>query len=268
MCKAVRAVIAAPTRPSRPQSPRGQAFLHAYYAAVDGKLGGDFFGDPDKDDDFEIGFLSFRAGDFEQFKRQALLAGVSMGACREYPRLSIVGLIHAREKFDRAWTVRRLFRAHGYEVGELRFGGGGHWRVTAAQPASRSGNSPCSEIMARAASTTCAPISAAASSDETRGVDTMLKRMSAEILIDDPHDVNECVAVLIEHDFEVEFLDFIDPYGPTAWVYASVITDIDENDFHGWVQALVDPLGGDANETGPDTPEHRAYLASCGAFTE
>ena len=35
----------------------------------------------------------------------------------------------------------------------------------------------------------------------------MLKRMSAEILISDPHDVNECVAVLIEHDFEVEFLD-------------------------------------------------------------
>ena len=62
----------------------GEAFLHAYYAAVDGKLGGDFFGDPDKDDDFEIGSVDF-AGDFEQFKRQALLAGVSMGACRDSP---------------------------------------------------------------------------------------------------------------------------------------------------------------------------------------
>jgi hypothetical protein len=39
-----------------------------------------------------------------------------------------------RAKFKRAWTVRRLFHEHGYQIGELRFSGGGHWRLIAARP--------------------------------------------------------------------------------------------------------------------------------------
>jgi hypothetical protein len=109
------------------------------------------------------------------------------------------------------------------------------------------------------------PIYVAAASDE---VITMLKRMSAEILFPDPNGINDFVAELIEHDFEVELLDFIDECGPTIWLHASIITDIEEDDFLDWVQRLVDPLGGDVYEAGPDTPEHRAYLASRGAFTE
>jgi hypothetical protein len=89
----------------------------------------------------------------------------------------------------------------------------------------------------------------------------MLQRMSAEILFPDPNAMNACVAELIERDFEVELLpDLIDPCGPTVWIYARVITDIEEDDFLDWMQGFVEPFGGDVYEAGLDTPKYRAHL--------
>jgi hypothetical protein len=39
-----------------------------------------------------------------------------------------------RTNFKRARIVRQLFHEHGYQIGDLHLGGGGHWRLVAARP--------------------------------------------------------------------------------------------------------------------------------------
>jgi hypothetical protein len=59
-------------------SQRGQAFLVAYYQATGEKAGGMFCDDGPE-------FLTFYPEEFEQLKRQASLAGLSMGGLKDYP---------------------------------------------------------------------------------------------------------------------------------------------------------------------------------------
>jgi hypothetical protein len=51
-----------------------------------------------------------------------------------------------------------------------------------------------------------------------------------------------------------EVLDHIDPYGPTVWINAKVVSELDDSRFHDWVRSIVEPLGGDANEAGECGP--------------
>jgi hypothetical protein len=74
--------------------------------------------------------------------------------------------------------------------------------------------------------------------------------MEAEILFLDPNHVNAGTAALTAQGFDVEVLDWVDPYGPTVWIKARITTDIDDR-FMDWVMKLIAPLGGDLVEAGP-----------------
>ena len=77
----------------------------------------------------------------------------------------------------------------------------------------------------------------------------MLNLMDAEILFTNPADVNPAIAELIERDFSVKICeDMIDECGPTVFILAIVITEHDASTFFGWVQAIVEPLGGDVTQ--------------------
>jgi hypothetical protein len=54
---------------------------------------------------------------------------------------------------------------------------------------------------------------------------TKLAPCMAEVLFLDPNDVNQGIAALAQHGFEVKILDWIDPYGPTIWVHAFINTN-------------------------------------------
>jgi hypothetical protein len=82
----------------------------------------------------------------------------------------------------------------------------------------------------------------------------MLQKMEAEILFHDPDDVNPGVAALVELGFEVKVLDYIDPYGPTVWIRAWTITELDASAFFDWVQSIVEPLQGWLYEAGRADP--------------
>jgi hypothetical protein len=78
---------------------------------------------------------------------------------------------------------------------------------------------------------------------------TKLAPCMAEVLFLDPNDVNQGIAALAQHGFEVKILDWIDPYGPTIWVHAFINTN-DEAGLLRWVQDIVGSLGGDVVEAG------------------
>jgi hypothetical protein len=77
-----------------------------------------------------------------------------------------------------------------------------------------------------------------------------LQRMAAEILFETPDDMYRALPVLLEHDFEVRYLDGrFDPAGtPTVWLLAWTLTRLDDCAFPGFVDELVRPLGGLAHE--------------------
>jgi hypothetical protein len=54
---------------------------------------------------------------------------------------------------------------------------------------------------------------------------------------------------LIEHGFVVQYLNEI--YGPTVWVNAWTLSDLDDDDFLIWVQDIVEPFGGAVMVAGP-----------------
>ncbi len=72
----------------------------------------------------------------------------------------------------------------------------------------------------------------------------MLRRMDAEIIYLNPDHVSFGVAVLIEHDFAVEVLDWVDDYGPAVWVKAWANTELTDSEFFDLVERLVMPDGG------------------------
>ena len=94
-----------------------------------------------------------------------------------------------------------------------------------------------------------APIETVELADED--AKNMLRQMLARVIFLDPNDLNRGSAELIEHDFDVEYLDdWIDDYGPAVWVKARTLSDLDDFSFLDWVQAIVEPFGGDVVEAG------------------
>ncbi|MGY8663136.1 hypothetical protein Q3C01_12300 [Bradyrhizobium sp. UFLA05-109] len=84
--------------------------------------------------------------------------------------------------------------------------------------------------------------------------EAMLRKMLTEVMFLNPNDVNRGIAELIQHDFEVEYLDdWIDDSGPAVWVKARTLSELDSASFLHWMQSIVAPLGGDVSEAGPAT---------------
>ncbi|SRR6266404_4927649 len=94
----------------------------------------------------------------------------------------------------------------------------------------------------------------------------MLRKMLAIVMFLNPNDLNRGSAELIEHDFDVQYLDdWIDDYGPAVWVKAWTLSNLDES-FIDWVQTIVEPVGGDVSEAGPGAAyEDRTGSPSKGA---
>ena len=79
----------------------------------------------------------------------------------------------------------------------------------------------------------------------------MLRKMVAEVIFLNPNDLNRGTAELIEHDFDVEYLDdYIDDYSPAVWVNARTLSELDDFGFLDWVQTIVEPVGGEVLEAG------------------
>ena len=78
----------------------------------------------------------------------------------------------------------------------------------------------------------------------------MPQRMEAEVLFLDPDDVAPGCAALNALGFEVEVLNWVDPYGPTVWIMARIVTELDAGRFLDWVLNIVEPLHGDAVQAG------------------
>ena len=79
---------------------------------------------------------------------------------------------------------------------------------------------------------------------------TPLQRMAAEILFETPDEMNRALPVLLEHDFEVRYLDGrFDPAGSsTVWLLVWTLTRLDDCAFSDFVDELVRPFGGLAHE--------------------
>ena len=97
----------------------------------------------------------------------------------------------------------------------------------------------------------------------------MSQLMQAEILFLDPNDVAPGIAALLVEGFNVERLDWVDPYGPTVWVMARIDSDRIPDDcnlfppeppdrFFEWVVNIIAPLNGDVVEAGFAHPPQAA----------
>jgi hypothetical protein len=74
-----------------------------------------------------------------------------------------------------------------------------------------------------------------------------METMLAIVIFLDSNDVNRGSAELIEHGFNVQYLnDWIDDdFGrPRPWVNVWTLSDLDNDSFYDWVQDIVQPVGG------------------------
>ena len=81
----------------------------------------------------------------------------------------------------------------------------------------------------------------------------MLNRMRAEICFGNRDDMNAAASKLIELDFEVRELDWIDDESSAVWIVADAITALDAYSFFDWVDIVVDPFDGFVVEAGPSS---------------
>jgi hypothetical protein len=74
----------------------------------------------------------------------------------------------------------------------------------------------------------------------------MLNEMTAEILFRNPDDRDAAIPTLVGHGLKITRLDdWVDECGPTVWILASSVSELDQNAFFDWINGVVDPLGGD-----------------------
>ena len=81
----------------------------------------------------------------------------------------------------------------------------------------------------------------------------MLNRMRAEICFCNRDDMNVAASELIELDFAVRELDWIDDESSAVWIVADAITALDPYSFFDWVDIVVDPFDGFVVEAGPSS---------------
>ena len=73
-----------------------------------------------------------------------------------------------------------------------------------------------------------------------------LQQMIAIVLFLHPRDVTRGMDALAEHGFDCEILhDAIDDYGPTVFCTATLVTELDIDEFPDLVESIVWSRGGD-----------------------
>ena len=81
----------------------------------------------------------------------------------------------------------------------------------------------------------------------------MLNRMRAEICFCNRDDMNAAASELIELDFAVRELDWIDDESSAVWIVADALTALDPSSFFDRVSIVVDPFDGFVVEAGPNS---------------
>ncbi|MET4418279.1 hypothetical protein [Bradyrhizobium sp. RT3a] len=90
----------------------------------------------------------------------------------------------------------------------------------------------------------------------------MLRKLVAHVIFLNPNDLNRASAELIEHDFNVEYLDnLIDDYNRAVWVNAWTLSELDDSSFFDWVESIVEPVGGECWKLGSLRRRLRAGLS-------
>jgi hypothetical protein len=86
-----------------------------------------------------------------------------------------------------------------------------------------------------------------------------MNQFAAEVLFLRPADVEPTVAALTELgcEFAVDH-DAIDDHGPTVFGWVTGTTELHKTDIGNWLQAIVQPLGGDVVQWGFGTPPNLA----------
>ena len=88
-----------------------------------------------------------------------------------------------------------------------------------------------------------------------------LRKVAAVVMFANPHDLKRATAELIEHDFEVEYLDAcIDDFTPAIWVNAWTLSELDDHGFFDWVETIVEPVGGEVCEAGTATQRYPSWV--------
>jgi hypothetical protein len=79
-----------------------------------------------------------------------------------------------------------------------------------------------------------------------KGIFEMQNLMCAEILLFDPANLAPATAELMALGFRIKVReDMIDDGGPTIFIRATGFTEHSLATFFGWMQTIVEPLGGD-----------------------
>ena len=81
----------------------------------------------------------------------------------------------------------------------------------------------------------------------------MLNRMRAEICFCNRDDMNAAASELIELDFAVRELDWIDDESSAVWIVADALTALDPSSFFDRVSIVVDPFDGFVVEARPSS---------------
>ena len=92
-----------------------------------------------------------------------------------------------------------------------------------------------------------------------------LQQMIAIVLFLHPRDVTRGMDALAEHGFDCEILhDAIDDYGPTVFCTATLVTELDIDEFQHLVESIVWSRGGDIVAWGESETfgDPMAYLCS------
>jgi len=83
---------------------------------------------------------------------------------------------------------------------------------------------------------------------------TMLRKMIAEVTIEDPNNLTGVCAALIEHGLDVELGDCGDKdLDVIVQLDARTLSELDDGDFRNWVTGIVKQVGGSVNAAGPAT---------------
>jgi hypothetical protein len=92
-----------------------------------------------------------------------------------------------------------------------------------------------------------------------------LQRVMAEVVFNNPNDVSSAVAELIELDYDVRELDWIDDDSNCMWLLVTTFSALDDqNEFFDEIRRLANALGGDVIEAGlaPPNFDAEAWIAA------
>lgn len=89
----------------------------------------------------------------------------------------------------------------------------------------------------------------------------MVRKMIAEVTIEDPNNLTVVCAALIEHGLDVELGDCGDKdLDVIVQLDARTLSELDDGDFRNWVTGIVKQVGASVNAAGPATERDPGWV--------